>query len=221
MPPTTPNLASLGRASFAGFERLLEAFGARTGPEPSPNHSPFLQEFQRFRIWAVDIGLLVPGHGSLDYRLRDNENLTDTYKYFLQDLIQNLRETLEFADPSTIKADASSQAEDETFHNDDGDSSFESDNEDEDKEPQWYIEILLKSITGIVDDLFQMSILVRNPATRLISSKADSHCEVDSDSGIDLIDAFSHTDHDYVLSVVRECESPCLPNSVSGNQTPT
>src|ERR1700744_544741 len=123
------NLAALGRASFGGFDRLLEAFRATTGVEPCQNHSTFLREFQRFRIWAVDIGLLVPGHGSLDYRLRDNENLTDTYKYFLHDLNQNLQETLGFADPNLIEAEAAAQAEDETFHNNDGDSSFESDGE--------------------------------------------------------------------------------------------
>ena len=208
------SLASLGRASFDFFDRVVRTFAA---PPPTPilspadnkhprNHAAFLQEFQRFRIWAVDLGLLVPGHGSLDYRLRDADNLKSTVHSFLEDLNLYLQETLEFASPdskrTTTPADATDGAGGDSFNIEDSESTSESDDGVE-KEPQWYIDISLDSIADVVDRLYKLSTLIRNPATRLVSSKANHHQEIDPDSGADLIDAFSHSDHDYVLSVFR------------------
>ena len=206
------SLATLSRASFDFFERVIRTFlNLKPCPanESAANHRAFLQEFQRFRIWIVDLGVLVPGHGSLDYRLRDTESLLNIFESYLDDLNCSLQETLEISNPNPggieISERTSAQSEDE--RSDEDDDSISEILDEEEKEPQSYIDILLASVTKVIDQLYQLSTVVRNPAARLVSSKASLHKEIDADSGIDLIDAFSHSDHDYVLSVFREYHS--------------
>lgn len=47
-------------------------------------------ESQRFKLWAVNLGLHQPGHGSLDYRFRDAPQI---YQYAGK-LLWDLREAL-------------------------------------------------------------------------------------------------------------------------------
>lgn len=46
----------------------------------------FAAEADRFELWAVNMGLFVSGHGSLDYRVREAESLASTLHRFIQDL---------------------------------------------------------------------------------------------------------------------------------------
>lgn len=51
----------------------------------------FRAQFDRFELWAVNLGLFVMGHGSLDYRIRDSESMRESiYK-----MIQNLNRSLD------------------------------------------------------------------------------------------------------------------------------
>lgn len=52
----------------------------------------FAAEEDRFELWAVNLGLFVSGHGSLDYRLRDAERLESTIRRFITDLNNSLIE---------------------------------------------------------------------------------------------------------------------------------
>ena len=54
--------------------------------------SSIAAESDRFELWSVDIGLFVPGHGSLDYRLRQAESLKNTVGTFLASLKASLEE---------------------------------------------------------------------------------------------------------------------------------
>lgn len=54
--------------------------------------SLILNEGEKFKTWAVSLGLLVPGHGSLDYRVREAEGLARTLESFLGDLQEILGE---------------------------------------------------------------------------------------------------------------------------------
>ena len=56
-----------------------------------PDAAMLRQEMQRFKLWAINLGLYRHDHGSLDYRLRDNE----VVKSFTRDLLINLDESLE------------------------------------------------------------------------------------------------------------------------------
>jgi hypothetical protein len=50
----------------------------------------FSAESERFELWAVNMGLFVPGHGSLDYRVRDAASLKSTLAKFMTDLNDSL-----------------------------------------------------------------------------------------------------------------------------------
>lgn len=52
----------------------------------------FGAEAERFELWAVNLGLFVSGHGSLDYRLREAEKLEATVRRFIEDLNSSLTE---------------------------------------------------------------------------------------------------------------------------------
>jgi len=55
----------------------------------------FAAEADRFNLWAVNLGLFVSGHGSLDYRLREAERLESTVRRFIEDLNNSLIEGCE------------------------------------------------------------------------------------------------------------------------------
>ena len=71
------------RIQALGAQILAE--GGRSGTEAWPQNS-FEAEADRFELWAVNLGLFVAGHGSLDYRLRHAESLRNTLKTFLESL---------------------------------------------------------------------------------------------------------------------------------------
>jgi hypothetical protein len=54
--------------------------------------SPFFEpqelvtQFEKFELWALNLGLNAPGHGSLDYRLRDWEVANDIVRRLLEDV---------------------------------------------------------------------------------------------------------------------------------------
>lgn len=118
----------------------------------------FAREYQRLKTYAISLGLFVPDPGSLDYRLRDNDGLRDTFASFLKDLNRYLKETLTVLDnvvggPDQVRR-ALSQAHDA--------SAIESDDEGEEVTPQWYIDLMLESITDVIDRINQASPLVRH-----------------------------------------------------------
>lgn len=52
----------------------------------------FAAESDRFEVWAVNLGLFVPGHGSLDYRIREASSLRAALLRFMSDLKYSLAE---------------------------------------------------------------------------------------------------------------------------------
>ena len=52
----------------------------------------FAAEADRFELWAVNLGLFVSGHGSLDYRVREAESLGLALRRFMSDLNDSLAE---------------------------------------------------------------------------------------------------------------------------------
>ncbi|KIW11455.1 hypothetical protein PV08_10755 [Exophiala spinifera] len=198
--PDLARLASLGRKNFALLEQVIGGFKSGLLEDAhARNHCAFLNEYERYRVWAVESGLLAPGHGSLDYRLRESGTLTELFELILNGLAQNLEETLELGrsrqggDQSRERLDAVEP------HSDDPDC-FE-DEEEGELEPQSYIDILLEVIVGLVNRLFKLSTKIRNTSTRLGFSRAKFFESIDKDTGVDLIKAFAHYDDDYVRSV--------------------
>ncbi|TVY87978.1 Annexin A1 isoform p37 [Lachnellula willkommii] len=63
------------------------------------------------------------------------------------------------------------------------------------------IDLLLDSIRDPIDRLFKVSTRIRNPSSRLGSSKALRHQQFDQDSGIDLLRAVEDFDYDHISSL--------------------
>lgn len=113
-------------------------------------------EFGRFKVWSGNIGDNLSGQGSLYFRLREASHIRQN----IAELLQDLRQT--FQDVEDILEDPES---------------FGSDNAPEfltgDGEPESDLQQLHRETTTIIGCLFQMSMLLRNPArhSRLTESQ--------------------------------------------------
>jgi hypothetical protein len=83
-------LADLGLEVLSLFQRVQNMDNDKTS-EDWPVAS-FATEAERFELWAVNLGLFVVGHGSLDYRVREADRLAQTIRRFLQELTDSLTE---------------------------------------------------------------------------------------------------------------------------------
>ena len=61
--------------------------------------------------------------------------------------------------------------------------------------------MLFDGVKDPIDRLFKISTRIRNPSSRLGSSKALQYQQIDPDSGSDLLQAIQDFDHDYVSSL--------------------
>lgn len=68
------------------------------------------------------------------------------------------------------------------------------------------MDLLLDSIKDPIDRLYKLAVWIRNPATRLPSSKAQNFQQVDEETKIDLFKSFESFDYDYVSSLFLEYE---------------
>lgn len=83
-------LADLGFEALSLFQRVQAVHSDKISQEwPAAS---FTAEAERFELWAVNLGLFVAGHGSLDYRVREADRLAQTIRRFLQELMDSLVE---------------------------------------------------------------------------------------------------------------------------------
>lgn len=76
---------------------------------------------------------------------------------------------------------------------------------DEDEgEESWDMEMLVDSVRDPINRLFKMSTKIRNPSTRLRSSRAANYRQVDEETGVDLLQAMKEFDLDYVKTIFLE-----------------
>jgi hypothetical protein len=88
--PVSASLADLGIEALSLFERVQTVDSDKTSQDwPAAS---FTVEAERFELWAVNLGLFVVGHGSLDYRVREADRLAQTIRRFLQELRDSLAE---------------------------------------------------------------------------------------------------------------------------------
>ena len=88
------DLATLGRDARA---RFIEAYQALQKSDPASlqqlDAAAFRAEMQRFQLWAINLGLYRQDHGSLDYRLRDNEVVRSFTEDLFTSLVDSLKES--------------------------------------------------------------------------------------------------------------------------------
>jgi hypothetical protein len=100
----TTSVAEIGSLVLNEFGGLLVLLQASSHPsprsslqylsgsvQPDQNCLPEIEnEYQRFQLWAANLGLRGQGHWSLDYRLRDATFVKD----FVIDLLNELKQTI-------------------------------------------------------------------------------------------------------------------------------
>lgn len=87
------SLADTGLATMKRFKLLQEV--ELKSVEDQSHESPeqlFLAQFDRFELWAVNLGVFVMGHGSLDYRIRDSESMKEGILQMMKNLNRSLDE---------------------------------------------------------------------------------------------------------------------------------
>ncbi|KAH0536893.1 hypothetical protein FGG08_006264 [Glutinoglossum americanum] len=194
-------LASTGLETMKLFERVkaIDNLVGNARDEGWPK-ARFAAEADRFELWAVNLGLFVSGHGSLDYRVRQAESIGQTLQRFMSGLNNSLAEVLDYcagkADPSMSEVQ-----EDPAGNPLDLDPVDEDFRDEASQEPGSDIDLLLDSVKDPVDRLYKLSTWIRNPSSRFASSKALHHHQIDPESNVDLLQAVKEFDYDYVSSL--------------------
>ncbi|KAL6805232.1 hypothetical protein J3E68DRAFT_441711 [Trichoderma sp. SZMC 28012] len=182
------SLADTGLATMKRFKLLQEV--ELKSVEDQPHESPkqlFLAQFDRFELWAVNLGVFVMGHGSLDYRIRDSESMKEAILQMMKNLNRSLDEALAY-----LHGDIEQEDEDS-----DTDSSSEMESD---------MDLLLDSIKDPIDRLYKMAVWIRNPATRITSTKARNLQQVDEETNVDLFKSFEKFDYEHISSLFLEYE---------------
>ncbi|KAL4911445.1 hypothetical protein BDW74DRAFT_142923 [Aspergillus multicolor] len=175
-------------------------------PGPSPI-APIAAEADRFELWAVNLGLFVAGHGSLDYRVREAESISGTLHRFMISLNEALAEVLEYGGDTdaVINTERRSSADIANIEILDEGSDSDSD-------------LLLDGIKDPIDRLYKMATMICTPSSRFGSSKALRYEKVDPETGVNLLDTFAHFDYDYVSSLFLEYRKARAKDEVSPSQ---
>ena len=97
---TAQNLAPVGREIVALF-RTVQRSGDKL-VEPKYTVEAWMNESQRFNLWADNLGLHHHGHSSLEYRLREASNLESLIKSLLEDLRRSLHDRKLFSLPLRV-----------------------------------------------------------------------------------------------------------------------
>lgn len=83
----------MGLATMRRFKRLQELeLGSTEDQSHEWPKQLLLAQFDRFELWAVNLGVFVMGHGSLDYRIRDSESMKEAILQMMKNLNRSLDE---------------------------------------------------------------------------------------------------------------------------------
>ncbi|KAK3314332.1 hypothetical protein B0H66DRAFT_483830 [Apodospora peruviana] len=155
-------------------------------------------EADRFLLWAVNLGLFVSGHASLDYRVRDAENIRSAAQRLISSLEDALTEVLDYFGNSSYPSQEVDSVEEVLPADKAGDG------EDFDTQGGSDTDLLLEGVKDPIDRLFKLAVWIRNPLSRAASQKVLHYRLIDQESGVDLLDAFKKLDYDYVSSLFLE-----------------
>lgn len=96
MPPKSSQkdetLAAIGQRIYGTFRLLGEA--ARSREDEDSFSSALANQFQRFGLWAKNLGLYDLGHSSLDYRFRDAPTVHKYARKLLDDLEKSIYQSM-------------------------------------------------------------------------------------------------------------------------------
>jgi len=198
--PTT--IAQLGLYCQKQFTVLGNAI-RRAGDCPESDElssAAFLDELGRFRTWANSIGAISSGTSSLDHRVRHAEYLRNSVELLLADLKASLRDGLTKFIKSNLTATSVAQGEvdgsslisgSETGFDMavSGSLTFEEIVGSESSTPDDGLRAYYHEIKGIIDKLFDLSILMRGTSPNFRMSRASAYVERD-EAGNEILPAF-------------------------------
>ncbi|KAG6356906.1 hypothetical protein INS49_014781 [Diaporthe citri] len=202
-------LADLGSNAVDLFRKVEKAL--KESADTAWPDDLLVAESERFELWAANMGLFVAGHGSLDYRVREAERLAQTLRRFMQDLINSLDDVFQLCS-GVSQEGASGMDESSGKHSETERTRDEGEDEDGEEGEEIEMELLLDGVRDPINRLFKVSTKIRNPSTRLGSSRATNYRQIDEDTGVDFLEAIKEADLDYVSSIfleyrkVRACE---------------
>jgi hypothetical protein len=176
-------------------------------------------EFGRLRVWSGNLGALQKGHSSLDYRLRDSPLLSSNALKLLKELEQNLSEALAVVSGARLPYE---QQENPTDAVDDDEDGFYSEDDDDDETsdgaaPKTELEQRFREIVDIVDNLYKLSVRIRQPTLRTRSLKAASYRPKDPDTGVDILEQYASFDFQHTKEVVRHLRLEHTKDDVQDN----
>ncbi|KAF2651383.1 hypothetical protein K491DRAFT_97807 [Lophiostoma macrostomum CBS 122681] len=194
-------------AVHRGFQNLISCYSSAPDNLCELLDSEALDdEFGRFRVWVGNLGALQKGHSSLDYRLRESPLLSSNTLKLLKELEENIVEVI--AVLSGVRLPYEQQAKPEDSENEDDE--FFSEDEDDDsilESPRTELGQRFRDIVDIIDNLYKLSVRIRQPTLRARSLKAATYRPKDRETGVDLLESYAVFDIQHTRELVRHLRS--------------
>ncbi|PVI03472.1 hypothetical protein DM02DRAFT_652592 [Periconia macrospinosa] len=194
-------------ANVREFQNLVNALSTNdTGY--TLDHDALQDEIGRFRVWCGNIGALQKGHSSLDYRLRDSPLLSSNVLKLLQELENNITAASQIISGARLPYEKQQQQPSDS--DDDEDDDFFSDDEDEDGPgaPKTELDMRFREILDVIDNLYKLSVRIRQPTIRSRSLKAAAFAPKDPETHVDLMEQYAVSDLQHIQELVRHLRMP-------------
>ncbi|KAF3101494.1 hypothetical protein TWF103_007911 [Orbilia oligospora] len=199
-----PTLRSIGFQTKKLFKDAIinaSALNAEDVASDDPFETQLAAEANRFGLWAMNLGVFAPDHGSLDYRVRDAETIRGMLETFLISLNTSLNRVLAYCSSSSndlVRKNGGDESLEEDLS---GSESSEDGWNEFDESTSSNLTLLLDGVRGPLDRLYKLSTWIRNPSSRSISSKVRSHKHIDPETEIDFLKEVESFEIDYIRSV--------------------
>ncbi|KAF2750319.1 hypothetical protein M011DRAFT_465087 [Sporormia fimetaria CBS 119925] len=168
-------------------------------------------EIGRFRVWAGNLGALQKGHSSADYRLRDSPLLSGNLLKLLQELDENINESVAVLLGTRLPYEQQ-LAESGATSDEEGD--FYSDDSDDESNgaPRTELDQRFREIIDIIDNLYKLSVRIRQPTLRTRSLKAASYQPKDPETGVDILGQYAAYDRQHTEELVSHLRAENTEN---------
>ncbi|OQV08179.1 hypothetical protein CLAIMM_12492, partial [Cladophialophora immunda] len=171
------------------------------------------KEYDRFKIWAGNLGALQRGRSSLDARLRDSVVLRAAVLKFLGQLQDTLAKSAEITTgvrlpyEQDLAADLGPSGNDTPVHDEDFGSISDSSGEADAGE----LNERLSEVQDVMKHLYRLSFKIRNTRHRSLTQKALLLKDEDPETGKDLFSAYAVFDRRHVKEVLDSLRLPPSP----------
>ena len=160
------------------FQHFVKKLYVNAAFDPGP--SSWQDELGRLRVWGGNLSAHTNGVSSLDFRLRDSSHIRQNVLQLLYDLANIIAELFEIISPKNLPEEIEPMA---TWYRDGA--------------SETVFRQLYREVKGIINDLFQMAMLIRTPS---------NHSRLTEEQPTD-IDVFEPFDLQHVRDKFPEADS--------------